>query len=230
MKRSRLTVLIPVGALLVACGADGPDTESVGPTDLGIEVVGGGDISHEMHDEDLSGGEAMSHDAGAMSDASSHSEMAVPGSDVDDMLHEDERHEEAGSADATDADANDEDAHMASGAGEIVVNVEMVEFGFVADVDVVPLGEPVIFRFSNTGVVPHEAMFGSHHQQDEFASSAGHGEHGADGHHGDVAAITLDPGASGEMTLEFSEAGEVWIGCHLPGHFDAGMAASFAVA
>lgn len=225
MKRSRLTLLVPVGALLVACGADGPDAEPVGAPDPGIEVVGGGDGLHQMHDDDLSDEEAMSDDPGAMSDATTHSGMAVPGSDVDEMVHEDEGHEEVGSADAT-----DEDGDAAPGADQIVVNVEMVEFGFVADVDVVPLGEPIIFRFANTGVVPHEAMFGTHHQQDEFASSAGHGEHSADGHHGELAAITLDPGASAEMILEFSEAGEVWIGCHLPGHFDAGMAASFVVA
>lgn len=224
MQRSRVTMLIPVAALLVACGVDGPDAESVGATASGIEVVDGGDSSHEVHDEDLSGGAAMSPDSGAVSDTTSHTEMAAPGSDVDEMTHADEHHDDVGSADVT-----REGGDPAVGAGEMVVNVEMVEFGFIADVDVVPLGEPVIFRFANTGVVPHEAMFGSHHQQDEFAESAGHGDHGADGHHGEVAAITLDPGASGEMILEFTETGEVWIGCHLPGHFDAGMVASFAV-
>lgn len=226
MKRSNWTMLIPVWAMLVACGTDGPDTEPAGPADPGIEVVGGGDSSHEMHDGDTPGGQVMSDGPGVTSDATSHSGMAVPGRDVEEMIHEDESREEVGSAGAT-SDGGDSVAD--AGAGEMVVNVEMVEFGFIADLDVVPLGEPIIFRFTNTGVVPHEAMFGTHHQQDEFASSAGHGEHGADGHHGEVAAITLDAGASGDMILEFSEAGEVWIGCHLPGHFDAGMVASFAV-
>ena len=150
--------------------------------------------------------------------------MPVPGGDADEMVE----HQEDPDHDTARSDTHSEGDLITSDAGT-VVNVEMVEFGFVADVDELPLGEPIVFRFTNTGAVPHEAMFGSHHQQDEFAASVGHGDHGTDGHHGEVAAITLDPGVSSEMVIEFAEAGEVWIGCHLPGHYDAGMAASFAV-
>lgn len=69
-------MLIPVWALLVACGADGPDAESVGSTELGIEVVGGGDSSHEVHDDDPSGGEMMSHDPGELDAAAARSPRA----------------------------------------------------------------------------------------------------------------------------------------------------------
>ncbi|HSH11404.1 MAG TPA: plastocyanin/azurin family copper-binding protein, partial [Ilumatobacter sp.] len=122
-----------------------------------------------------------------------------------------------------------EDVDAASSAG-VVVNVEMIEFGFVADTPSIPVGQPVTFRFQNTGVVPHEAMFGSIHQQEEFAQQTDHGDgHGSASHHGDVAAITLDAGETGEITLEFASPGEIWMGCHLPGHYAAGMIATLAV-
>ena len=34
----------------------------------------------------------------------------------------------------------------------------------------------------------------------------------------------------GSVTVTFDEAGEMMIGCHLPGHWDAGMSATFVVA
>ena len=160
-----------------------------------------------------------------------HDEADVDEMVVDDHAATDATHDST-SEEAHDGPADDE-AHDEQQTAEpdqgTVVHVEMVEFGFVADVDELPAGEPVTFRFSNTGVVPHEAMFGSHHQQQEFAESTDHGSHGDAGHHGDVAAITLDPGGTADITLEFDETGEVWIGCHLPGHYDAGMAATFIV-
>ena len=129
------------------------------------------------------------------------------------------------------------DEAMADGAAGsedspgIVVEVEMVEFGFVTAQTELPVGQPVTFRFSNTGVVPHEAMFGTLHQQGEFAESGSHGDgHGEGGHHGDVAAITLDAGEVGEIVLEFGSPGEIWIGCHLPGHYEAGMKSTLWVA
>ena len=47
----------------------------------------------------------------------------------------------------------------------------------------------------------------------------------ASGEAGDEAegAITVEPGSTGELTHTFSAADEVLIGCHEPGHYDAGM-------
>ena len=97
------------------------------------------------------------------------------------------------------------------------------------DRDSVPKGEPVTFRFVNSGQFEHEAMFGSLHQQEEFAATEGHGDHGSEGHHGDIAALTLDSNAHGEMVMVFDSPGEGMIGCHLPGHWEAGMSTSFNV-
>lgn len=41
--------------------------------------------------------------------------------------------------------------------------------------------------------------------------------------------ITLEPGESGELTHTFDEAGTIEIGCHQPGHYDAGMRANITV-
>lgn len=251
-RHRRWAILVSAGVVLAACGADGPDANSA--DDLGIEVISGGDDMHAEHmnepdsgstgdesaapsDEDADGdmGDHSGMGTDEVSDSgTAESGMAVPGADdVDEMVeeHEEMVDEHDGMADEHDGmstDASDDEGTMADEG--FVVEVEMVEFGFVADLGELPMGEAITFRFVNTGVVPHEAMFGSRHQQEEFATSAGHGDHGEAGHHGEVAAITLDPGAIGDITLEFSEAGEVWIGCHLPGHYDAGMVATFVVA
>jgi uncharacterized cupredoxin-like copper-binding protein len=77
-------------------------------------------------------------------------------------------------------------------------------------------------------------MFGDAHQQEEFAASGeDHGSHGdgdgEQGHHGEVTAITVEAGETGEITVTFDEPGEVLMGCHIEGHFDAGMVAPITV-
>jgi uncharacterized cupredoxin-like copper-binding protein len=44
----------------------------------------------------------------------------------------------------------------------------------------------------------------------------GHGEEDED-------AFTLEPGGSDELTPTFDQSGTVEIGCHQPGHYEAGM-------
>lgn len=73
-------------------------------------------------------------------------------------------------------------------------------------------------------------MVGDAHEQEEFASAGGHdGGHGEAGHHGDVNAITLEAGEVGSVVVTFDEPGEMMLGCHIPGHWDAGMSAVFTV-
>lgn len=116
---------------------------------------------------------------------------------------------------------------------DMVVEIVMTDFAFSMDDDlVVPVGSTVRFDFVNDGAIEHEAMFGDAHQQQEFAELGDHSDDhgGVGGHHGEVNAVRLDPGASGSLTITFDEAGEMMIGCHLPGHWDAGMHAAFDVA
>lgn len=213
------------------------------------------DMGREVHDEMVDDGhEAMVPDdhKGTIVD-DGHGEMASDGHD-EAMVHDDvgamggdahemadddrdETAETGGDGTADDHDegvaADDQPARGDDGTASatgLVVEVEMVEFGFVAEPITLPVGEPITFRFTNTGVVPHEAMFGTRHQQEEFAEAGDHGDgHGDAGHHGDVAAITLDAGEAGDIVVEFGTPGEVWIGCHLPGHYEAGMWSVFTV-
>jgi uncharacterized cupredoxin-like copper-binding protein len=41
--------------------------------------------------------------------------------------------------------------------------------------------------------------------------------------------LLLEPGKSGELTHTFEEAGEILIGCHQPGHYEAGMKTTITV-
>ena len=53
-------------------------------------------------------------------------------------------------------------------------------------------------------------------------------DHGDDAH-ADPAALRLDPGESGTLTYTFEEAAEMMVGCHEPGHYEAGMVAPVTV-
>ncbi len=46
----------------------------------------------------------------------------------------------------------------------------------------------------------------------------------------DSNAVSLEPGASGEITWTFTEAGSYVYACHTDGHFAAGMVGSITVA
>jgi uncharacterized cupredoxin-like copper-binding protein len=108
------------------------------------------------------------------------------------------------------------------------IRVRLGEFFFAPKKLSVPAGKPVTFFVTNPGVVDHELVIGDAHAQDEaeaaMRSGAGHTAHGNAGHHADeVPAIYLRPGESGELTVTLPENGELLIGCHVPGHWAAGM-------
>ncbi|MEA2026476.1 MAG: plastocyanin/azurin family copper-binding protein [Chloroflexota bacterium] len=41
--------------------------------------------------------------------------------------------------------------------------------------------------------------------------------------------MSLEPGVSVEVVATFDEAGEMLIGCHVPGHWEAGMRGTITV-
>lgn len=51
------------------------------------------------------------------------------------------------------------------------------------------------------------------------------------GHQGMTMMNTVEvrPGETGELTVTFDKPGDVVIGCHQPGHYEAGMRATVAV-
>lgn len=128
------------------------------------------------------------------------------------------------------------------------VEIEMVDNAFEPTDVEVEAGETVRFVFRNNGAVVHDAVIGDEAAQDdhedemraaeETTTSDTEGEmggmdHGATsegGDEGEEAAITVQPGEEGEITYTFDAAGELLIGCHEPGHYDAGMKVTVDVA
>lgn len=114
--------------------------------------------------------------------------------------------------------------------GVRTVEVAMVDNEFDPDRVAVAPGETVRFVFTNEGEVTHDAVVGDEAAQAEHEDEmraveddAGGGmDHGADAE-GDEGAITVEPGEAGELTHTFAAGDALLIGCHEPGHYDAGM-------
>jgi uncharacterized cupredoxin-like copper-binding protein len=88
----------------------------------------------------------------------------------------------------------------------------------------VPAGVPVTFVVTNAGAVQHEFVVGDEEVQAE------HEEEMAGGHMEDEEnAIDVPPGETKELTMTFAEAGETLAGCHVTGHYDAGMKAVITI-
>ena len=112
--------------------------------------------------------------------------------------------------------------------GGRTVSVEMRDIAFEPDRLEVKAGETVEFVFENTGQAEHEAVIGDAAFQE--AQEAGSDDH-AGGHHdsGKVPRVVLSPGRTGKLTHTFDEAGVLFIGCHVPNHWKAGMKVAIAV-
>jgi len=118
-------------------------------------------------------------------------------------------------------------------AGGNTIDVEMKDVAFAPATVTVEAGVPVTFRFENVGEVDHEAIVGS--EETQAAHEAEMGENGYDmegmpegemDHEGMSAddAVTVAPGETGELTYTFSRSNVGFIiGCHEPGHYEAGM-------
>jgi len=130
-------------------------------------------------------------------------------------------------ADGDDDTAGGDDAEVRT------VEVDMVDIAFEPDRLEVNAGETVRFVFTNRGEVAHDAFIGgadaqADHEAEmrEADSDDGHGG----GHDDDSDAVTVDPGDTEELTHTFAEAGTLEVGCHQPGHYDAGMKITVEVA
>lgn len=98
----------------------------------------------------------------------------------------------------------------------------MVANGFTPETLSVQEGETIRFVFANRDTVFHEALFADEETQDR------HGQHHAGGH-GEAARVEVSPGQSAELAYSFERAGSLLIGCHEPGHWEAGMKAVITV-
>ena len=119
--------------------------------------------------------------------------------------------------------SDDEGDGAASGGGTRTVEVVMRDVAFEPTELTARKGEEVRFVFENEGKLVHDAFLGDEAAQDEHEREMREaGEEGEGGGHGAVAGgIAVDPGKRGELTHRFDGAGEVFVGCHEPGHYPA---------
>ena len=115
---------------------------------------------------------------------------------------------------------------------DYVVDMDMLEFGYSCNLPAIEAGTVIEFRMVNVGAVEHEAVFGDLAAQDEAeaqmaASSGDEDAHGDDDH--GTPTLLLAPGESGTIVVTFDEPGDMIIGCHVPGHWDAGMRSDYRV-
>lgn len=102
---------------------------------------------------------------------------------------------------------------------------------FIPEKIAVQRGETVRFVVHNGGVLVHEWVLGTPQEiadhadlMRRMANSSGE-EH----NHGGGAALSVAPGAMGEIVVTFAQAGVLEMACLLPGHFEAGMRGSITV-
>lgn len=107
------------------------------------------------------------------------------------------------------------------------VDVSMTDIAYDLGPTRVTTGSTITFRFTNRGATTHEAVVGDEDVQQEHADEMG--DMGGMGGAGDVPSVSLEPGETGELVVTFDEPGTVLIGCHEPGHYEAGMVATIVV-
>ncbi len=118
------------------------------------------------------------------------------------------------------------DASAADRTIEVAVDNE---FAFEPAEYEVAAGEVVTFRITNAGDIEHEFVLGDEHAQQRMAEEMGESDGHA--HSGEMTnAVTIHPGEQAELTWRFPDhATTVLVGCHVPGHYEAGMRGSVTV-
>ena len=94
------------------------------------------------------------------------------------------------------------------------------------DTKTFPVGVPVTFVIANTGAADHEFYLG-----DEAAQVGHEAEMMANGgmSYDDPAGIAVAPGETRELVYTFTKAGMTLAGCHVAGHYAAGMMTQLTV-
>ena len=88
-------------------------------------------------------------------------------------------------------------------------------------------GQPVTFVVTNTGAIDHEFYLGDEaaQQAHEMEMMSSMGPMSMD----ESVGFTVKPGETKELTHTFEKAGEMLAGCHVTGHYPAGMKMTIAV-
>jgi uncharacterized cupredoxin-like copper-binding protein len=85
----------------------------------------------------------------------------------------------------------------------------------------VAAGETITFTVTNAGQLPHEFTLGDAAIQDDHEAEMT--EMGGMSMPDEPNSIGVAAGETKQLTFRFTQAGEVLIGCHVPGHYAAGM-------
>ena len=120
------------------------------------------------------------------------------------------------------------------------IEVTMTDMAFTPSELDVTAGETVNFVFRNEGAVRHEAVFGTLAEQEAHHTEMAENGGAHDGVEGDTMphdeemtelhSVVVEPGNAIELTHTFGTAGELLVGCHEPGHWEAGMKMDIDVA
>ncbi|MGH8511059.1 MAG: cupredoxin domain-containing protein [Gammaproteobacteria bacterium] len=87
-------------------------------------------------------------------------------------------------------------------------------------------GETIRFEVKNDGKLRHEFMIGDAAEQRMHSEMM---KRDPDMVHNDANTLALEAGEGKTLVWQFGEAGELEIGCHVPGHYEAGMLARVRV-
>jgi uncharacterized cupredoxin-like copper-binding protein len=97
-----------------------------------------------------------------------------------------------------------------------------------AEIDVTQ-GETVAFVVTNPGALPHEFVIGDEAVQAEHEQEMADGEEEMEEMGDEPYAIDVPPGETATLVYTFEEPGTTLVGCHVPGHYDAGMRGTITV-
>lgn len=123
-------------------------------------------------------------------------------------------------------------AQATSSPGAPTAGAQSIEVALIDGMRIEPAtmsataGEPVTFVVTNTGAIEHEFFLGDEAEQAahevEMAEMGGMA-------HDEPNGIAVEPGETKELAFTFASAGEWIAGCHVPGHYPAGMKATITV-
>lgn len=116
------------------------------------------------------------------------------------------------------------------------IEVTMTDMAFTPSELDVAAGETVTFVFRNDGAVRHEAVIGTLAEQEAHHTEMAEMAEMGDAHEGmeggtmphdeemtEMHSVVVEPGDILEMTHTFESDSPLMIGCHEPGHWEAGM-------
>jgi uncharacterized cupredoxin-like copper-binding protein len=109
------------------------------------------------------------------------------------------------------------------------VDIQMRDIAYTPTAVSVYPGETVNFVFHNEGQAVHEAFIGDEMAQADHEAKMNAGGADMGDMHPEGEEILVQPGKMGMLTHTFDHPGTLLIGCHEPGHYQAGMKVALSV-